>query len=69
MTRFECMVTNKECGNCSDIVDLFTQLHIPTGEQIVLWNLARRKTDGNGLKRLLEYLLGIRIAGNKPVNI
>lgn len=69
MTRFECMGTNKECGNCSDIANLFAQLHIPTGEQIVLWNIAHRKTDSNGLKRLLEYLLGIRIAGNKPVNI
>jgi|GEM_PF-6132583 len=69
MTCFECMGTNEECGNCSDIVNLFAQLHIPSSEQIVLWNIARRKIDNNGLKRLLEYLLGIRIADNKPVNI
>jgi hypothetical protein len=61
------MGTNEACVNCSDIVNLFTQLHIPSDEQIVLWNIARRKTDSNGLKRLLKYLISAHIAGNKPV--
>ncbi|MBP1640716.1 MAG: hypothetical protein H6Q17_2299 [Bacteroidetes bacterium] len=59
MAHFECMGTNEECGNCSDIVNLFAQLHIPSGEQIVLWNIAHRKMDNNGLKNLLVHLLDI----------
>jgi hypothetical protein len=59
MAHFECMGTNEECINCSDIVNLFAQLHIPSDEQIVLWNIAHRKMDNNGLKNLLGYLLDI----------
>jgi len=56
-----------DCGACCDVFSLFSQLGIPPGEQIVLWNLANKRIGCKNLRNILVLLQRNNNLKNKEI--